>query len=73
MQLQASISATSAGLQIYPVHHPITCPGQLSYEEDGSFSCPHATIAPDDVRTQHCLDSSIAILIFEEAWKKFGV
>lgn len=48
-------------------HHPITCQGRLSYEEDGTFSCDHAVAPPGDARTQQCLDYSAALLIIEIA------
>lgn len=71
-QLQGSLSANSAsaagpGNQI-PAgqpHHPITCQHDLRLEEDGTFSCPHATVPPDDPRTQAALDASAAYLLFE--------
>lgn len=66
--LQATLSATSA----VPLseggtipHHPITCTSTLRYHDDGTFACEHATVSPDDVRTQFCLDHSIALLLIE--------
>lgn len=65
-QLQSTISASTStnDSNIHP-HHPITCTSKLYYEEDGSFSCEHATAPPDDVRTKQCVTHSIALLIIE--------
>jgi len=46
-------------------HHPITCGGDLRYDDDGCFHCEHATAPADDVRTQFCLDHSVALLLIE--------
>lgn len=70
IQLQATLAATTAGSPLIdaPIpHHPITCYTELRYEEDGSFSCEHVTVSPDDRRTQASLDASAAILILELA------
>lgn len=68
VNLQATLSASSAmtppeGTTL--AHHPITCSGALRYDEDGSFACDHASVPPGDVRTQYCVDHSIALLLIE--------
>jgi hypothetical protein len=68
VNLQATLSASSA---LSPLeaptspHHPITCPSQLAYDEDGTFACEHTEVGPGDVRTQLCIDHSVALLIIE--------
>ena len=68
INLQATLAASSANADppMAP-HHPITCPGELAYAEDGSLSCPHATAPADDRRTRSCLDHSVAMLLIEAA------
>lgn len=69
INLQATLSASSAdpsGSGPVP-HHPITCKGQLAYDENGSLRCEHAATPPDDPRTRRCLDHTIALLIIELA------
>lgn len=68
INLQATLSASSAmsppeGYTL--AHHPITCASDLSYDDDGTFGCEHATVPPGDVRTQFCIDHSIALLLIE--------
>lgn len=67
--LQASLSVGSAGT--YPdrpkPHHPITCDGDLRYLDDGTFTCPHTAVPPEDIRTNLCLDHSVALLLVELA------
>lgn len=72
INLQATLSSSSAMGDLIEPHHPITCTGQLVYAEDGTFACDHATVPPDDERTVYCLQHSIAILIIEEAVRRFG-
>jgi hypothetical protein len=68
VNLQATLSASSA---LSPLeaptspHHPITCPSQLSYDEQGTFACEHTSVPPEDVRTRLCIDHSVALLIIE--------
>jgi hypothetical protein len=52
-------------------HHPINCleASELKYFEDGSFSCPHAKVPPEDPRMKNALNASIAMLIIELASK----
>jgi hypothetical protein len=68
LNLQATLSLSSATGPDEPIikpHHPITCSSPLRYEEDGSFACQHASVPPDDVRTQSCLDHTVALLLME--------
>lgn len=66
MNLQATLSAGSAvANQTVMPHHPITCQSALEYDEEGNFSCEHATVGPDDERTHACVVGSIAVLLFE--------
>lgn len=70
-RLQTTISAaTSTGQSDIHPHHPITCPGHISYDEDGTFRCQHATAPPDNLRSQQCVTHSIALLIVELAMKR---
>ena len=68
INLQTTLSASSAMSPpegaVIP-HHPITCPGELAYDDDGSFACEHGAVPPGDVRTQYCIDHSIALLLIE--------
>jgi hypothetical protein len=68
LNLQATLSLSSApgpDQEAVRPHHPITCSSPLRYEEDGSFACGHAAVPPGDVRTQSCLDHTIALLLLE--------
>ena len=68
LNLQATLSASSATgpwETFVTPHHPITCAGELHYDSDGCFRCEHATAPPGDVRTQFCLDHSVALLLIE--------
>ncbi len=67
VNLQATLSSSSVVEQTEPArpHHPITCPTELRLEEDGTFSCEHASVPPGDVRTQLCLDHTVALLLIE--------
>lgn len=69
-QLQSTIAASTSNQdpEVVP-HHPITCSGNLFYEEDGTFRCDHAIAPPDNVRSQQCVTHSIALLIIELAMK----
>jgi hypothetical protein len=68
INLQATLSASSAMSPpegaIIP-HHPITCTSDLHYDDDGTFGCTHADVPPGDLRTQFCIDHSIALLLIE--------
>ena len=67
-QLQSTISASTSGTppEVIP-HHPITCTGNIYYDEDGTFRCDHSSAPPDNVRTQQCVTHSIALLLIEMA------
>ncbi|MGH9039202.1 MAG: hypothetical protein ACRDZ3_03130 [Acidimicrobiia bacterium] len=68
LNLQATLSASSATgpwETFVAPHHPITCSGELRYEPDGCLRCDHAMAPPGDVRTQFCLDHSVALLLIE--------
>lgn len=70
--LQSTLATSSAGGdQVYP-HHPITCTGVLRYNDDDSFECDHTKVTAEDVRTKQCITHSIAIMIIEEAVRRFG-
>lgn len=74
INLQATLSASSAMTDPSPPapHHPITCTTNLRFDEDGTFSCEHASVPPDDLRTRHCIDHSVALLLIETAVQKFN-
>jgi hypothetical protein len=68
LNLQATLSlssATGSDQAAVRPHHPITCASPLRYEEDGTFACGHAAVPPGDLRTQSCLDHTIALLLLE--------
>jgi hypothetical protein len=69
ISLQATLSSASAGTSEVAVvpHHPITCRGELRFDGDGQLSCEHATVPPGELRTQVCIDHSIAMLLVELA------
>lgn len=74
INLQATLSASSAmpipsGVTPPIPHHPIVCGGALSYDENNYFACEHIGVGPGDIRTQLCIDHSIALLLIEEARK----
>lgn len=73
--LQSTCSAATSGGTLPPgvMHHPITCTSKLYYEEDGSFSCEHYTMPPDDPRTKSCVNHSIVLLIVELAMSFNGM
>ena len=67
MNLQATLSiASSSSLaeRVAP-HHPITCPSDLRFEDDGTFACSHVEVPPADTRTRLCLDHTVALLLIE--------
>jgi hypothetical protein len=73
INLQATLSASSAISDVvYQPHHPITCVSELRFYEDGRLECVHAKTEPQDLRTQYCVDHSIALLLIEEAMKQYG-
>lgn len=72
MQLQSSLATNSANAagpgNMTPEgmpHHPITCQHELRLEEDGTFTCPHASAPPGDTRTQAALNATVSYLLFE--------
>lgn len=71
--LQATLSAASAGESrgYDGPHHPITCSGELEYEGD-ILKCEHSVTHEDDPRMQQVLTSTVAILLFELVYEKFG-
>lgn len=76
MNLQGTLSAATADTALFSEikgpHHPITCSGKLYIEEDNSIRCEHSIAPSDNPRNQAILDATVAILLFEEVWKKFG-
>lgn len=74
LNLQATLSASSALTAESPQpHHPITCTSNLEMDfEAGEFRCDHAGVPLTDLRTRYCVDHSVAILLIEEAVRKFG-
>ena len=74
INLQATLSASSAGTdEAVQPHHPITCTTELEVDfEAGEFRCQHAGVPLTDVRTQYCVDHSIALLLIELAVKELG-
>lgn len=66
-ELQAILSASSAFIDaadsVRP-HHPVTCDGDLRYD-DGALACDHAETGPDDLRTRFCLHYSVSLLLIE--------
>lgn len=69
VNLQATLSAASASVNQVPPfpHHPVTCSGELRFNEDNSFECDHARAEPGNERTQHCITHSIALLLINLA------
>ena len=68
LNLQATLSLSSAtgpDEAVVKPHHPITCASPLRFEEDGTFACHHIAVPPGDMRTQSCLDHTIALLLLE--------
>lgn len=73
INLQATLSAATAmGTPTFP-HHPITCAnGILVLHEDGAMECDHSRTPADDERTQDAIQASVAILLFELVFERFG-
>lgn len=67
INLQATLSASSSGLGDPPAgpHHPLSCTSTLELSEDNSLACEHTRVPAGDLRTQACIDHSIAILLIE--------
>lgn len=70
--LQRTIAAATSGVGELPngvAHHPITCADKLELKEDGTLTCIHGEVPPNDVRTLACLIHSLAILLIEEGFR----
>ena len=73
ISLQATLSAASAMGEPCAPHHPITCAsGTLQLHDDGSLECDHTRTAAGDVRTQDCVQATVAFLLFELVHDRFG-
>lgn len=77
MNLQSTLSSTTTDSSLAGTikgpHHPISCAtGGLFLDEDLTMRCDHSSAPPDNPRNQAIFDATIAILLFEEASKKFG-
>jgi hypothetical protein len=72
VNLQATLSASSAMAGDVMPHHPITCTSTLWFHEDGTLQCEHARTEPGDERTKYCIDHSIALLLIEVAVAELG-
>lgn len=72
--LQSTLSAASTDSTLSPVypHHPLTCSDKLYFNEDNSFGCEHVTVPEDDPRTRFALKSSVATLIIELVYERYG-
>jgi hypothetical protein len=68
--LQATLRSATQGTQEageVGSHHPIECHSELRFEPDGTLLCEHSTAPSGDIRTQHCLNLSLAVLLMELA------
>lgn len=65
--IQSTLSAATSNESAVIPHHPITCQGNLYFEEDGSMGCDHAKVPPDEPRNKAIQVHSIAMLIIELA------
>ena len=76
MNLQSTLSsATADGTlagEIKGPHHPITCQSKLYLDEDNTMRCDHSSAPPKNPRNQAILDTSIALLLFQELDKKLN-
>jgi hypothetical protein len=71
IDLQKTLASSSATDDSPPrPHHPIVCGDRIFLYEDGRFACLHSEVSADDVRTRACLDHSIAVLLFEELYRR---
>lgn len=73
INLQATLSASSVNNEMYTPHHPITCTTTLRLHEDCSLECDHVRTGAGEERTQSCLNSSLAILLFELLHEKLQI
>ena len=73
INLQATIAAAtymSNGPAVQP-HFPLNCTEDLlALDEDGTLRCDHASCNDDRVRQS--ITHSVAIMIFEEAFRRYG-
>ena len=68
ISLQQTIGHGTAGVGgQYQPHHPSLCNGRLALHEDGTLECDHLSVPADDLRTQCCVNHSVAILLLELA------
>lgn len=69
LNLQQACSGSTASNEVFTggPHHPITCSGELFFEQDGAFRCEHSIASADDPRTKQAVNHSIAILLIELA------
>jgi hypothetical protein len=70
VDLQATLRSATEGTQEageVGSHHPIACNSELRFEPDGTLVCEHAVAPVGDIRTQHCLNLSLAVLLMELA------
>jgi hypothetical protein len=67
INLQATLSTSSSGIGDPPPgpHHPLSCTSTLELGEDNSLACEHVRVPAGDLRTQACIDHSVAILLIE--------
>lgn len=66
INLQATLAASSSGLGEPPTpHHPISCTSALCFHDDNTLACEHTQAPAGDLRTQACIDHSIAMLLIE--------
>lgn len=73
LNLQATLSAASAGHEQCFPHHPITCSAStLALHDDGALECEHVRTPAGDFRTQDCVQASVAILLFELVFERYG-
>lgn len=71
MDLQAILVSASSGMGgVLPIpHHPVTCYGNLRFDEDGTLACDHTEVEAGDGRLKAALTHSVAILLIELASK----
>lgn len=72
INLQSTLSASTVNSEVFLPHHPITCTTDLQFHEDGSLECAHVRTGEGDPRTQSCLNSTLAILLFELVHERFS-
>lgn len=72
--LQATISSASVGDTSGYVgpHNPITCSGDLEFDEANVLRCSHSFTKDGDPRLDQALIATVAILLFELVYERFG-